>query len=158
MELELGLSCCSIHFDSPICLRCSMSPRRGPLARRFSACKIASSALSSVIGRPLSAASCFGFLSVFITLLAMDALSGGVAAAGEKSPKEIVHSTESVCASNDFGVAEIEGRLKRIGGNPERKPGARNFCSLIVISCPIAAFGGHGDSRQTSTQAGLFLE
>src|SRR5690349_9951781 len=156
--MELGLSCCSIHFASPICLTCSVSPGRGPYARRFSACKIASSALSSVIGRPLSAASCFGLLSLFFSLAALVAGTGGVAAAGEKSPKEIVQATESVSASNDFGVAEIEGRLKRIGGNPERKPGARNFCSLIVISCPIAAFGGHRDSRQTSSQAGLCLE
>src|SRR5215469_9369786 len=108
--MELGLSCCSIHFARPICLTRSMSPGRGPYASRFSACKIASSAFSSVIGKPLRAGSCFGFLS----------LVAGGAAAGEKSPNEFVHATERVTARNDLGVAAIEE-------NGKRKPGARNI-------------------------------
>src|SRR5579859_5050412 len=41
---------------------CSTSPGRGPYASRFSACWIASSGVSSVIGRFLSEGSCFSFL------------------------------------------------------------------------------------------------
>jgi hypothetical protein len=62
-------------------------------------------------------------------------LAGGVAAAREKSPKESVQVTESISASNDLGVAAIEGSPKPTRENPKRKADARNFCSLIVISC-----------------------
>src|SRR5208282_2717275 len=55
-SIDSGWSCCSIHFSSPIFRTASTSPGRGPYENRFSAWRIASSSVSSVIGSlPLKA-------------------------------------------------------------------------------------------------------
>src|SRR5258708_12154964 len=64
---------------------------------------MASSAVSSVIGSPLSEGSCFGFLSF--------AAAGIPALAGNSSVSEKTQEKESTAARIDLGVAEITGNF-----------------------------------------------
>src|SRR5229473_4220041 len=99
-SMELGFNCCSIHLARPMWRTPSTSPGRGPYARRFNACRIASSELSSVIGKPLSAGSAF-FLSL--------AAAGIAALAGNSKVSEKTQAKESTAARTDLGVAETVG-------------------------------------------------
>src|SRR5262249_8012829 len=99
--MEFGFNCWSIHFARPIFLMRSMSPGRGPYARRFSACRMASSALNSVIGNPFSDGSCLGFLSP-------RSAAAGAANAGKSTPRERQQETERKAARKDLGVVEME--------------------------------------------------
>src|SRR6266403_720906 len=85
---------------------------------------MASSALSSVIGSPLSEGSGLGFLSF---------AAGTAASAGKSMPSENRQAIESTTARNDCGVAEI-------AGNFGKKVEAGRAGSLISLSCSITRF------------------
>src|SRR5260370_4700642 len=83
---------------------------------------MASSALSSVIGSPLSDGSSLGFLS----------FAAGIAApAGNSTERDKTQAKERMAARNDRGVAEIAG-IGRMNGEAGRT------CSLMEVSCRIA--------------------
>src|SRR5713226_2350004 len=75
---------------------------------------MASSGLSSVIGRPFSAGSALGFLSF--------AAAGNAALAGNSRVSEKTQAKESTAARNDRSVVEISGNFRkkvdagRVGG------------------------------------------
>src|SRR5713226_2519463 len=66
---------------------------------------MASSGLSSVIGRPFSAGSALGFLSF--------AAAGMAALAGNSRVSEKTQAKESTAARNDRGVVETAGNLRK---------------------------------------------
>src|SRR5260370_11959077 len=81
---------------------------------------MASSALSSVIGNPLSAGSVLCFLSF--------AAAGIAALAGNSTVSDKMQATERMAARKDLGVAEIAG-IHGKNGEEGRS------CKLIALSC-----------------------
>src|SRR6184192_3709306 len=94
---------------------------------------MASSGLSSVIGRPLSAGSGFCFLSL---------AAGGVAATAGKSTPSGRQEQARIKARKDLGVAAIDGKRKR-------KLDARKFLDFMAFSC---AFSGQPASVELDSR------